>query len=227
MRISKIITCLLFSYVANIYAEEDQVIAIAPQPVETRTAITPDDSAILSQCESEIRALTGRVEVLEHNILELQKNHVATPLSPVGEAPPAYTAVQASVDNTAEKRDYDTALAGLKDSKFAEAEIMFDNFIQKYPSSQLISNAYFWHAESFYRRGEFDKAAVHYLKGYKQFPKAAKAADSLFKLALSLGEIKKTKEACAILAKLEEEFKQRPASSIKRAYDAKMKFGCK
>ncbi len=65
------------------------------------------------------------------------------------------------------------------------------------------------------------------MKGYKQFPKAQKAADSLFKLALSLGEIKKTKEACSILNKLEEEYKQRPASSVKRAYDAKMKYGCK
>jgi tol-pal system protein YbgF len=229
MRISQIIVFLVLTFAANIYAEEEQITIVEPKIADATIA---DDSARISQCETEIRLLTGRIEVLEHTVNELQKNHDVSHISPVSDTPMAVASVDSKIqastaDDAAEKRDYDTALAALKDSKFVEAEAMFSSFIQKYPSSGLISNAYFWHAESFYRRGEFDKAAVHYLKGYKQFPKAAKAADYLFKLALSLGEIKKTKEACAILAKLEEEFKQRPASSIKRAYDAKMKFGCK
>jgi TolA-binding protein len=72
-----------------------------------------------------------------------------------------------------------------------------------------------------------DKAAINYLKGYKQFPKGAKASDSLLKLALTLGELKKKTEACSMLSRLETEFPNRPATSIKRTKDAKVKFGCK
>ena len=73
----------------------------------------------------------------------------------------------------------------------------------------------------------FDKAAINYLKGYKQSPKGIKASDSLLKLALSLGELKKGQEACSILDKLEAEFPNRPATSIKRAKEARIKFACK
>lgn len=132
-----------------------------------------------------------------------------------------------SKEEAQDKKTYNLALAALKDGKFEVAEKKFSEFIKKYPKSNLQSNAYFWYGESFYRRKMFDKAAVNYLKGYKQFPKGAKASDSLLKLSLALGEMKKKQEACNILAKLEADFPSRSAISIKRAKDAKIKFGCK
>jgi tol-pal system protein YbgF len=244
MRILGILVFILFGYVSSTYAEEDTHSAVIEQKNHDTADNLGDDASRIAVCEREIRQLTGRVEVLEHLVRELQKgqNLVSSAAAPdnqhaqsvpiLAPTPPVTASteivqVTSPQDQEKEKRDYDMALASLKESNFAQAENMFSNFMQQYPNSPMISNAYFWYAESFYRRGDFDKAAVHYLKGYKQFPKSGKAADSLLKLALSLGEIKKTKEACVILHKLEEEFKQRPASSIKRAYDAKMKYGCK
>jgi tol-pal system protein YbgF len=125
-----------------------------------------------------------------------------------------------------EKADYDMALADLKDNKLDLAEKKFWDFINKYPKSSMQSNAYFWYSETFFRRNIFDKAAIYYLKGYKQFPKGAKASDSLLKLALSLGSLNKKSDACNILIKLDQEFPNRPSSSIKRAKDARIKFGC-
>lgn len=125
-----------------------------------------------------------------------------------------------------EKKSYDLALASLKDSKFEEAEQKFSVFIKNFPQSALQSKAYFWYGESFYKRNIFDKAAISYLKGYKQDPKGSKAADSLLKLALSLGSLKKKQDACAMLSKLESEYPNRSADSVKKAKDAKIKFGC-
>ena len=73
----------------------------------------------------------------------------------------------------------------------------------------------------------FNKAAVNYLQSYKQYPKGSKAPDSLLKLSYSLASLNKNKEACSMLTKLEQEFPQRPISSIKRAQEAKDKFQCK
>ena len=125
-----------------------------------------------------------------------------------------------------DKVDYDLALAALKDGDFTSAEQQFAQFIEKYPSSQLQSNATFWYGESFYRRNDFNKAAIHYLQSYKKYPKGSKAPDALLKLSYSLASLNKNKEACAMLTKLELEFPKRPESSIKRAQEAKSKFHC-
>lgn len=127
---------------------------------------------------------------------------------------------------TDEKKAYDLALASLKDGKFEDAEQKFSVFMKNYPQSSLQSKAYFWYGESFYKRNIFDKAAISYLKGYKQDPKGSKAPDSLLKLALSLGSLKKKQDACAMLSKLESEYHNRSADSVKRTKDAKIKFGC-
>ena len=123
--------------------------------------------------------------------------------------------------------EYDTALSYLKDGKFDEAEQKFANFIQTQPKHKLRENALFWYAESFYRRNNFNQSAINYLKSYKEYPKGSKAADALLKLSLSLGSLNKSKEACSVLDKLDSEFPNRPANSLKRSVEAKNKFSCK
>ena len=123
--------------------------------------------------------------------------------------------------------EYDLALASLKDGNFSEAEQKLANFIQNHKNHKLRENAVFWYAESFYRQGNFNQAAIHYLKGYKEYTKGSKASDSLLKLSLSLGKLKKLKEACAVLDKLEAEFPKRSADSLKRAAEARTNFQCK
>lgn len=125
-----------------------------------------------------------------------------------------------------DKADYDLALAALKDGNFSLAETKFLEFIKQHPSSSLQSNATFWYAETFYRRGVYNKAAINYLQSYKKYPKGSKAPDALLKLSYSLASLNKNKEACSILEKLESEFPKRPISSIKRAREAREKFRC-
>lgn len=126
-----------------------------------------------------------------------------------------------------DKYDYDIALATLKNGDFEAAEAQFSAFIIKYPKSSLQSNATFWYSETFYRRNIFDKAAINYLKSYKEYPNGTKAADALLKLSYALGKLNKNKEACNMLDRLDLEFKQRPLDSIKRAKEAKIQFQCK
>ncbi len=126
-----------------------------------------------------------------------------------------------------EKELYDVALASLKDNDLQGSEQKFSDFIQKYPKSPMLSQAYFWYGEVFFRQSVFDKASINYLKAYRQSPKGLKAADALLKLSLSLGSLGKKQDACSILVKLNAEFPSRAASSIKGANDAKIKYGCK
>lgn len=240
--------CLLTNM--NAVASGDGIASRSLKAPEDQTFVVQNEDRV-ETLEREMQTLLGRVEVLEHAISQLRSDQSSKPQRPypdtrtsenidaLDQAPTQLPKVSesSSVSSTPqktlsssveglEKKNYDAALLALKDSKYEDAEEKFASFILQYPKSSMLSNAYFWHGETYFRRNNFEKAAISYLKGYKQFPKAAKASDSLLKLALSLGAMKKTKEACSMLSKLDAEFKDRPANSIKRASDAKNKYGC-
>lgn len=241
---SRIVLTFLLSVSSYVFAYSDDDISRRPLKGFEENEQSEDRINILTK---EVQNLTGRVEMLEHLVSQMS-NNTAIPnhnkqsrahdiksdseqvsgLSENLKNNSSYSEnnVVAEDDADSEKKQYDRALIALKENNFNEAEERFSTFISKYPKSPLLSNAYFWYGEVFFRRGEFDQAALQYLKCYKQFPKSAKAADSLLKLAISLGEMKKIKESCAMLAKLSKEFKDRPAASIKRAKDAANKYGC-
>lgn len=206
-------------------------------PFEQTSSLHDEDK--ISLMERQIQSLLARIESLEHAVAKLggaaaegsMKPQQNAGVSSIGSAAAVASTTNVSQpalqDGDDEKQDYDAGLIALKNNDYEVAETKFAKFIEKYPKSSRLSNAYFWYGESFFRRSSFEKAAVNYLKGYKQFPKSDKASDSLLKLALSLGSMKKKREACAMLDKLDNEFKNRSAIAIKRAKDARNKYGCK
>lgn len=200
-----------------------------PEPEESvnRTMFDEDKISIM---QKQIHLLLERIEMLEHNVSEIKKNNITTSVpSPASVDLPNKSKEQENIatNETQEKKDYDAALIALKNKDYVLAEERFAYFIEHYEKSGKLSNAYFWYGETFFKQGNFEKAAVNYLKGYKNFPNGEKAPDSLLKLSLSLGSMKKTKEACIMLDKLDNEFKNRPEASIKRAKEAKNKYGCR
>ena len=183
--------------------------------------------------------LIDRIDVLEHKILQLER--IVNKISLYSQNQDQQQIESATIDTnqnqnpqvttnkapqTPEKREYDHALSVLKDGNHAQAGNLFADFIDTYPNSELLSNAYFWHGESFFRQKFYEKAALNYLKGYKKSPQGQKAADSLLKLAFSLSEIQKNKEACATLEKLKTEFPTRPQLSMKKAAELEKKLSC-
>ena len=219
--------------------------------ISLQSAIADDQSLgpIVQRQSKQIQELKTRLQDLEKSVGELKlnfNNQLPAPKTtgtsmptPIGGDQVAEAVLDQNDSNSfldksqpgslksGEKSEYDLALISLKDGKFEDAERQFADFINKYPSSGLQSNATFWYAETFYRREMFNKAAVNYLQSYKKYPKGAKAQDSLLKLSYSLGSLNKKKEACSMLSKLEQEFPQRPIDSVKRAQEARDSFQCK
>lgn len=196
-------------------------------------------AAIIKKQSAQIKSLQSRLDHLEQTVAAMQIKQPNSELKPnldkqitqsqEAHSPLAQGKKIASKKNktTEIQSEYDLALASLKDGNFSEAEEKFANFIQNHKDHKLRENAVFWYAESFYRQGNFNQAAIHYLKGYKEYTTGSKASDSLLKLSLSLGKLKKQKEACVILDKLETEFPKRSADSLKRAAEARANFNCK
>lgn len=83
------------------------------------------------------------------------------------------------------------------DAYYMLSERKFNQFIQYYRQSSLISNAYFWLGESYYMRKNYGAAARVYYQGYRINKKGSKAPDNLFKLASSLLLLGNKSDACA------------------------------
>jgi tol-pal system protein YbgF len=121
---------------------------------------------------------------------------------------------EATAKDTKEKKDktpsveqqYQDAYALFKAKDYKGARESFTKFVEEHPDSEYNGNAYYWLGEISYLKGEYDKSAMYYLKGYQSNAKGSRAADNLLRLAKSLAKLEKRKEACTTYAKLKKEF---------------------
>ena len=181
----------------------------------------------ISMLISQINELTSKIEIIEHKITNIQ-NHIAD-IEKVVEVKTLDNALQIAVksDNHAnERKEYDLSLVALKDSDYKLAQDKFKQFINNNPSSSLLSNAYFWFAESYLRQGNFEKAAKYFLLCYSKFPRGIKASDALLKLSIALGKLGKVDELCKVIIKLQNEFPERATNATKREREIIEQYQC-
>src|SRR3546814_14657630 len=91
----------------------------------------------------------------------------------------------------------------------------------------LAGNAQYWLGETFYVRQQYEQASAAFLTGYQNYPKGAKASDSLLKLGMSLAALKKNPEPCAALGQLSKQFPEAPPHVQEAAHRESDTFGCK
>lgn len=133
--------------------------------------------------------------------------------------------VLAAGDSNATK-DYESAFSLLKRGKYDQAQMLFEQFIAKYPKHALNGNARYWLAESHYVRGQYDKSARLFAEAFQKAPKGKKAADNLLKLGLSLSAQGKNKDACVALKQVVKDFSTGSNAVLKRAQKEMGDLGC-
>lgn len=121
---------------------------------------------------------------------------------------------------------YNAAFALLKDQNYDDAETAFTQFIKQYPASDLTDNARYWLGETYYVRGNFEKAAVVFAEAFQKAPEGSKAADNLLKLGMSLGGLGKTEDACLSFEELRKRFTSASSSIMSRLSQQEKKFSC-
>jgi len=125
------------------------------------------------------------------------------------------------------KTQYEAIIDQIKANNIDEAQNKLEEFISKNGEDPLVGNAYYWLGEVHFSKKQYEKAAIKYLKGYKQFAKGKRAPDSLYKLSVSLGNLKKINEACNTLDKLFDRFPDMHANLRNGAQKQYKQLGCK
>jgi len=122
---------------------------------------------------------------------------------------------------------YEQAYALLRDKQYDSAEKSFTDFLNRYPNHDLAANAKYWLGETFYVRGNFERAARVFAEAYQLYPKGPKGPDNLLKLALSLNGMGKKDDACLSLKQLAREYPAGSAPVLARAEREAENMGCK
>jgi len=111
----------------------------------------------------------------------------------------------AATGGSAEKL-YQGGYESLLGRRFGDAEGSFKMFVDRHRDHPLASDANYWLGETYYIQGDYKQAAQSFLKGYREYPDGRKAPDTLFKLALSLQQLKQTSEACGTFAEVAKKY---------------------
>jgi tol-pal system protein YbgF len=126
-------------------------------------------------------------------------------VAPAPVAPPSTAALPA-------QQQYEAAMGLLRTGDYAGAETALQAFLAQHPDSQMNSNAAYWLAETYYVRKNYAAAAAAFARNYRTYGKtAAKAADNLLKLGMSLEGLGERDKACLSYSQLAKEFPDAPA----------------
>lgn len=199
----------------------------------------------MSQFEEQQRTLTGKIEKMIYDIDQLksrferlqtdveQRFQEAGGASSSGSSPTALAPVQqlgtlsaSGGNNGPAEALYEKSFSDIREGKYDQAEDGFKQFVSQYPGHPLASNAQYWLGETYYVRGDFKQAARIFAQGYQNFPKSAKAGDSLLKLGLSLSKLGRKEDACLSLKQLQTDVAD-TANPLRRKADGEIKqLGC-
>lgn len=108
------------------------------------------------------------------------------------------------------REQLDAANLALRSGELERAETGYKEFLQRYPTSRLASEATFNLGDVYARRGRHREAAEQFLKVTTDFSKSAQAPQSLHRLGQSLERLGAKEQACAAWAEVPRKYPSAP-----------------
>ena len=162
----------------------------------------PNKEPIALQSQPQARAASSK-----------QPPAATTPLANVAVQQTQPSPVTQSVSG-AEQDAYNLALSRLRAGRYQQSSSDFQTFINTYPASPLLSDAYFWLGESHYAKRDFEQAKQMFLLLGSRYPESDKLPDALLKLGYTYSELGDNDKARQVLQRLRSAFPGVPAANL-------------
>ncbi len=175
--------------------------------------------------------IQGRVETLEHNsettadrqrqlyadldarIQELESSLSARNAVGVMEGG-TLAPGQLPVPSGSDRDNYQAAFELLKEERYEQAGMAFQQFLVTYPDSELADNAQYWLAESHYVTQNYDRALTEFQTVIDTYPRSRKVPDALLKMGYCNYELKSWEDARASLARVQADYPETTAARL-------------
>ncbi len=180
---------------------------------------------------AEMARMRGQEEQLARDVAEVQRRQkdLAQDTQGVGERLRQFEPSKVSVDGRefvaqpAEARDFNAALAALRQGDFAQAQTGFADLIKRYPNTGYKPSALFWLGNAQYAQRNYKDAQVQFRALVSSTPDHARAPEALLSLANCQIELKETRAARKSLEDLLKAYPQSEAASLGKERLAKLK----
>lgn len=118
--------------------------------------------------------------------------------------------------------EFDLAYGYVLRKDYSLAQQAFQDFLKKYPSDRLASEAQFWLGESLFQGKNYQSAAEAFVTMTKKFPTSPKQPDTLLRLGQSLAALQQRDLACVTFAEVGKKFPH-AAQNVKAAVEREQK----
>lgn len=156
------------------------------------------------------RALSDRIAALESR-LGAAEEALSPPTSPTGDS----------------KADFDAAMQMMLAGEYAAAARAWETYVQVWPQAPETAEAWYRLGETRYIGSDGAGAAAAYATALKGWPRTRWAPDATAKLAASLADLGRTREACAAVGEFDRRYASGAAAAVKaRAASTRTKAQC-
>lgn len=133
----------------------------------------------------ELSKINNRLEEIQNLLQETQQEIYKVRRKRIEEPPaPETTREIKEYDETKAEELYQLAYQDMIRGEYEQAIFSFQNFLQKYPDSELADNAQYWIGECYYALGDTEKAISELEKVITNYPEGNKVPASLYKLGI-------------------------------------------
>jgi tol-pal system protein YbgF len=158
--------------------------------------------------------LDSRIQELERS---LQSGGSASVLEG-GTLPPGQLPVPEGTD----RDNYQVAFELLKEERYDMAAASFQEFLVAFPDSELVDNAQYWLAESYYASGDFDQALRDFQTVIDEYPQSSKVPDALLKMGLCNYSLQRWDAARETLTRVQRDYAETTAARLAGQYLGRM-----
>ncbi len=126
--------------------------------------------------------------------------------------------------------DPDAALQLAKDyvirGRYDEAAAALAVFVERFPTSDQIGEAWFWRGEVDFVRSVYDAAAKSYISSLDVDPTGPKAPEAMIRLASALNALGVSEEACTTLDDFDRQYRRAPPTVKAKAQRVRESANC-
>ena len=186
---------------------------------ETKAVI--DVSTDIDKLRADVAALRGQIEVLANDLANAQRRQKDL-YNDLDERMRKLEPRQLSIDgkdaevSVAEQKAYEAAMAQFKASNFNAASQALSAFMQRYPDSAYLPQAYFWLGSSYFSLQDCTHAMPAYQTVASRFPSSQRAPDALLNIASCQLDLKDKAAARETLDSLIKKYPAAAASTTAR-----------
>ena len=190
----------------------------------------------LQVLQQEVQTLRGQVEEQEHLLKRLQRDQkeqyvdLDRRLLALGSNKPTPAPRSSSTGSatatgtpTTEREAYRVAFDAMRERRFDESKLAFQQIVERYPNGQYTPNAFYWLGEIFLVADQdLEQARQSFMQVINLYPDHQKASDALYKLGVVYHGLGDTDAAQRYLGRVQREYPDSSAAGLARKYAAEL-----